>query len=108
MREVVDPHDSHNFLDFQHIFLRERSYTEALKYYEQALNEPPPGLALHEIHASMANIWRYGGYGVEKDPSYAGELYTTAAEAAMSCGKGKLSSKYFMIAEEAWGEVEEE
>ena len=56
----------------------------------------------------MAEIWRQGGNGVEKDPSYAGELFTNAAEEAMSSGKGKLSNKYYMLAEEAWGEVEEE
>ena len=55
----------------------------------------------------MADIWWKGGNDVEKDPSYAGELYSTAAEQAMSSGKGKLANKFYMLAEEAWGEVEE-
>ena len=89
---------------------REKSFKEALKWYEAALNTQGSALdafPAHQIHASMAEIWRTGGFGVEKDPSYAGELYTSAAESAMASGKGKLSNKYFMLAEEAWGEVEE-
>ena len=31
-----------------------------------------------------------------------GELYTSAAEDAMKCGKGKLATKYYMQAEECW------
>ena len=37
----------------------------------------------------------------------AGELYTEAAEAAMTAMKGKLANKYFALAEEAWALVEE-
>jgi len=93
---------------------RNKSWKEALKWYEAALNnndadhgafDPYPA---HEINARMAEIWREGGFGVEKDPSYAGELYTTAAESAMGSGKGKLANKFYMLAEEAWGEVEED
>ena len=86
---------------------------EALKWYEAAINqnevgsEALSGYPKHSINARMAEIWREGGHGVEKDPSYAGELYTTAADDAMNSGKGKLANKYFMLAEEAWGEVEE-
>ncbi|XP_066934705.1 eukaryotic elongation factor 2 kinase-like isoform X2 [Clytia hemisphaerica] len=93
---------------------RSVSYTEALKWYEAALNQNtgPTDCNFntnpnYEINALMADIWRKGGHGIEKDPSYAGELYSLAAEQAMSSGKGKLSNKYYMIAEEAWGEVEE-
>jgi len=35
-----------------------------------------------------------------------GELYTSAAEGATTAMKGRLASKYFALAEEAWAEVE--
>ena len=38
---------------------------------------------------------------------FLGELYSEAAEAAMVAMKGKLSAKYYMLAEEAWAQVEE-
>lgn len=93
--------------------LRTKSYKEALKWYEAALtnienNSTFDSYPAHEIQATMAEIWREGGFEIEKDPSYAGELYTSAAESAMAIGKGKLSNKYFMLAEEAWGEMEED
>jgi len=34
-------------------------------------------------------------------------MYNQAAESAMASMKGKLSNKYYMLAEEAWGEIEE-
>jgi len=84
-----------------------------LKWYEIALqqNDTSAGcnFAAHpnyEINARMADIWLRGGNDIEKDPSYAGELYSTAAEQAMNAGKGKLSNQFYMLAEEAWGEVE--
>ena len=36
----------------------------------------------------------------------AAELYNLAAESAMSCMKGKLANKYYMLAEEAYGQCE--
>ena len=35
-----------------------------------------------------------------------GELYTEAAECATAAMKGRLASKYFALAEEAWTQVE--
>ena len=37
-----------------------------------------------------------------------GELYTEAADEAMAAMKGRLANQYYMKAEEAWAEVEEE
>jgi len=37
----------------------------------------------------------------------AGQLYNDAAEAATESMKGRLASKYFILAEEALGEMEE-
>ncbi len=48
-----------------------------------------------------------GEGGVERDPNRAGDLYNEAAEAAMNCMKGKLANKYYMMAEEAYGQAEE-
>ena len=38
---------------------------------------------------------------------FPGDLYNQAAEAAMEAMKGKLANKYYMLAEEAFGEAEE-
>jgi len=35
-----------------------------------------------------------------------GELYTSAAEGATAAMKGRLASKYFALAEEAWAQIE--
>ena len=37
-----------------------------------------------------------------------GDLYNEAAEAAMAAMKGRLANQYFALAEECYGEVEEE
>ena len=37
-----------------------------------------------------------------------GDLYNEAAEAAMAAMKGKLSNKFFMLAEECYGEMDED
>ncbi|TRY68486.1 hypothetical protein TCAL_01380 [Tigriopus californicus] len=58
--------------------------------------------------ARQAEIWLAGAEGVEKDPSYAGDLYSQAAESAMASMNGKLANQYYMLAEEAYGQVEEE
>lgn len=43
-----------------------------------------------------------------QDPERAGDLFSEAAELATGRGKGKLAMKLNMLAEEAWGEMEEE
>lgn len=42
------------------------------------------------------------------DPERSGNLYSEAAELATEQGKGKLAMKLGNLAEEAWGEMEEE
>jgi len=34
-----------------------------------------------------------------------GDLYTEAAEAATAAMKGRIASKYYMLADEAWAQV---
>lgn len=71
--------------------------------YDSTINDP-----LYQIQAKQAELYRYGGHGLQKDPSSAGDLYNEAAEAAMASMKGRLANKYFALAEECYGEVEEE
>jgi len=60
----------------------------------------------YSILARMAEMHQMGGHNLPQDLQAAGDLYSEAAEAAMSAMKGKLSTKYFMLAEQAWGEME--
>ena len=39
---------------------------------------------------------------------FVGDLYNEAAEAAMEALKGRLANKYYMLAEECYGEMEED
>ncbi|MPC14758.1 Eukaryotic elongation factor 2 kinase [Portunus trituberculatus] len=59
----------------------------------------------YQLVARQAVMYLSGGYGLEKDPNKAGELYTYAAELATEAMKGKLAAKYYMQAEEAWAEL---
>jgi len=84
---------------------RKASLEEAVKWYNLSLEmgaEQP-----YLIQARLAEIILKGADGVSRDPTRAGELYTEAAESAMEDMKGKLANKYYMLAEEAWGECEE-
>lgn len=57
--------------------------------------------------ARLAELYRSGGHGLDPDIQKSGDLYTEAAESAMNAMKGKLSNKYYMLAEEVWGELED-
>mmetsp|Transcript_26969 Transcript_26969/g.69935 ORF Transcript_26969/g.69935 Transcript_26969/m.69935 type:complete len:637 (-) Transcript_26969:333-2243(-) len=88
-----------------------KSPVQALAYFNKALDEDGadkeieeeasalPGAAMqsHEIYASMAELYRAGGHGLERDPAKAAEMYEQAAEAATEAGKGKLAAKYFEL-----------
>ena len=97
-------------------FLRPRSWQEATRWYEQAIlvvqeeeiGENPLLLdSNYQLYAKQAALYRAGGFGLAKDPQNAGDLYSTAGDEAMAAMKGKLANKYYALAEEAWGEVEE-
>ena len=64
----------------------------------------------YKILARLAEIWLIGyeAENIRKDPMKAGELYEQAAESAMSSMAGKLANKYYMLAEEAYSQVEDE
>ncbi|XP_060076123.1 eukaryotic elongation factor 2 kinase-like [Ylistrum balloti] len=97
---------------------RSISWEDSLSWYERAIetdNHDEGGEysctmedPLHILIAKKAELLHKGGHGLEKDPSTAGDLYNEAAEAAMAAMKGRLANKYFALAEEAYGEVEEE
>ncbi len=53
----------------------------------------------------MAEMYHSGGHQLEKDSQKAGDLYTEAADEALNAMKGKLSNKFYMLAEEAWSEL---
>ena len=101
-----------------------QDYSEAVKWYQRALectNDPndgdgdsvfgseiAPADPDHAILSRMAELYRSGGLGLEKDPQKSGDLYSEAAEAAMNAMKGKLANKFYMLAEEVWAEVPDE
>eukprot|EP00794_Sanderia_malayensis_P009123 gene9123-10096_t len=92
---------------------RIRSWPEAIRWYEEVLKvsgtdyEGLDDNPAYKILARIAEMYREGGYGLEKDLNKSGELYNEAGEAAMNAMKGKMSNKYYMLAEEVWGEIEE-
>jgi len=62
--------------------VRERSYADAVEWYETVVNttsEDDSGEfdatmddPVYQLQAAMAQLYLVGGYGLEKDPSYAG------------------------------------
>ncbi|XP_023331377.1 eukaryotic elongation factor 2 kinase isoform X3 [Eurytemora carolleeae] len=84
---------------------RQASAAEAVKWFKVALNNGAEQPYL--IQARLAELLLKGAEGVERDPGAAAEMYSEAAEAAMEDMKGKLASKFYILAEEAGAEVEE-
>jgi len=82
-----------------------QSYSDALKWYEEAVNVGMDKRYL--VLARMAEIMLLDTAGC-KDVNKAGELYSEAAEAAMEEMCGKLANKYYALSEEAWSIEEEE
>ena len=62
----------------------------------------------YKVLSRLAEIWLNGceKENIAKDPEKSGDLYNSAAEAAMNCMKGKLANKFYMLAEEAYGQME--
>lgn len=93
-----------------------------MKWYSKALETPLDTMDMTDtscqatesanpdyiILARLAEMYCSGGHRLEQNPNRAGELYNQAAEVAMAAMKGKLANRYYMLAEEAWAEVEEE
>jgi elongation factor 2 kinase len=66
------------------------------------LTDEPVYLVLEQI----AKLYRYGGNELEKNLSEAYHFYNEAAELAMVHGNGRLSTKYYMLAETISAETE--
>ncbi|XP_014673783.1 PREDICTED: eukaryotic elongation factor 2 kinase-like [Priapulus caudatus] len=96
---------------------RERDWKQAVYWYDRAIHTDEIDAGgefdstmddpMYMLMSCEAELWRKGGLGLTKDPSYAGELYTMAADNAMESMKGRLANKFYALAEEAWAEVEE-
>ena len=95
---------------------RSRSWQEAAKWYQNAIevteeDEEPENTLISDpnylLYAKQAELYRQGGWELEKEPSYAGELYSSAGDLAMASMKGKLANKYYALAEECWAECED-
>lgn len=99
-----------------------RSLSRALYWYEEiqeldelaagegrepewGLDDPPYAILARQAEI-LANPEE--GSKVGRDPQKAGDLYNAAAESAMSCMKGKLANKYYMLAEEAYALMEDD
>jgi len=79
--------------------LEDDSSLDAENNFDDVLSRLAPR---YEVLSYKAQIYFHGCEGVAEDKNLAGELYTSAAEDAMKCGKGKLATKYYMQAEECW------
>ena len=94
---------------------RERSWLEAVKWYQRAIDIVDEDGDPHPLHtdpnyaltAAQARLYQQGGYGLDKDPQTAGEMYSAAGDLAIASMKGKMANKYYVMAEEAWAELEE-
>lgn len=95
---------------------RERSWEEAAKWYQNAIDvvyeDDDPQNTLftdpnYVLCAKQANLYQQGGYGLDKQPQVAGELYSAAGDFALAAMKGKMANKYYALAEEAWAELDE-
>lgn len=102
-----------------HAIYRHQDWREAARWYSRALETATdegsetqtPEQARdpdYTILARLAELYRGGGHGLERDSQKAGDLYTQAAEAAMAAMKGKLANKFYMLAEEAWAEASDD
>jgi len=57
---------------------------------------------------ALESLWRAVGCQMADDCSVtvcSGDLYTEAAEAATAAMKGRIASKYYMLADESWAQV---
>ena len=66
--------------------------------FSEISKESEPSYA---ILARIGEMFMEGKYGIEKNLQEASNLFTEAAELAMQYGKGRLSNKYYQLAEEA-------
>lgn len=105
--------------DVDHLFIfRLKSWSEAVRLYEEVIrlteNDEMPNTSAQliadpqsKLYARVAEMYREGGHGIERDPQKSVDMYNSAAEHAMNEMKGKLANKYFALAEEVGNELED-
>ncbi|GAB6020786.1 Eukaryotic elongation factor 2 kinase [Chamberlinius hualienensis] len=92
---------------------RERSWEEAIKWYEAAvtmeetddesgqfdgcMDDPK-----YTLIARQAELLMKGGFGLKRNLQEAARLFEMAAEVATEAGKGRLANKYFTCAESVY------
>eukprot|EP01046_Picozoa_sp_COSAG06_P039382 COSAG06_NODE_4645_length_4069_cov_9.897733_1_plen_704_part_00 len=77
------------------------NYSHAARWYEMATEGDGSDFDEYYVcQAALAALLTEGGRGLQPDNARAAVLYAEAAEAAMDLGKGKLSMRYSMAAEE--------
>ncbi|KRY01949.1 Eukaryotic elongation factor 2 kinase, partial [Trichinella pseudospiralis] len=90
---------------------RKQSYKTALFFYNKLLEQMDPkgnvDIAIYEIHAMIADLYRKGGPDLEKDINLAAYHYNEAAALATENFKGKLAMKYYTAAEQCAVEEDE-
>ncbi|XP_065055231.1 eukaryotic elongation factor 2 kinase-like [Rhopilema esculentum] len=85
---------------------RSRSWPDAIYFYEQGLRlsetqyEDFDDYPSYKVYARMAEMYKEGGFGLDKDTDKAAEMYNNAAEAAMNAMKGKIANRFYILAEE--------
>ncbi|CAF2150474.1 unnamed protein product [Rotaria magnacalcarata] len=62
----------------------------------------------HDIVARLATLYKTGGHNLQCDYKKAGDLFNKAAEMATEAMKGRLATKYYMAAEEAYAMAPDE
>lgn len=99
------------------ITLIHRSWNEAVHWYQCAIDTATDDDAgyfdacmedpNYSLMVRQAELYRKGGFELAQDLEQAAELYNSAAENATASMKGRLATKYYMVAEEIWGEMDE-
>ena len=69
---------------------------------ETPVNEEALDTPRHAVLAHLARVY----LDFAKGGQCAGDTYTSAGDEAMATGKGKMATKYYALAEEAWATIE--
>ncbi|XP_046400043.1 eukaryotic elongation factor 2 kinase-like [Ischnura elegans] len=84
---------------------RSQNWEEAARWYEKAASEGgTEDKPSYQLYARLGEMYQAGGYGLNRDPNKAGESFTSAADLALEAAKGRMATKYYQLAEEAWAE----
>jgi len=61
-------------------------------HYDGTMDDPT-----YQLLARLAEMYRDGGYELQTDTAKAADLFTQAAESAMTAMKGRLATKYALL-----------